>query len=265
MKDQAGGPNPTLPYCLLRTGIAKKIAKQADGGVGYQVLSDRERQALFIRITSNSGGYFSRELVSVEKITACLSQVAKDATFPTKQLRPDFVGKSTCNAGFLLATLKDMELVNAGPAIDGQYAATNDAGWIAWKKSMLAEVGEMIDIEMPSGGPTPLAGNQEQGSIDYASALYQDMLARHGFVCSMSRKGNCWDNSVAERFFLNLKMERVWQRQYANHAEAKADITDYIVGFYNCKRINSVLGNLPPTVYERKMAAREPIVVSGIT
>ena len=90
-------------------------------------------------------------------------------------------------------------------------------------------------------------------------------LERHGFVCSMSRKGNCWDNAVAERFFLNLKMERVWQRQYANHAEAKADITDYIVGFYNCKRVNSALGNLPPTVYERKMAAREPIVVSEIT
>jgi putative transposase len=40
-------------------------------------------------------------------------------------------------------------------------------------------------------------------------------LTEHGFVCSMSRKGNCWDNAVAERFFLNLKMERVWQRNYA--------------------------------------------------
>jgi len=60
-------------------------------------------------------------------------------------------------------------------------------------------------------------------------------------------------------------MERVWQRQYANHAEAKADITDYIVGFYNCKRINSVLGNLPPSVYEQKMREREPIVVSEFT
>lgn len=159
-QDQSSGPNPTQPYCLLKSGTAKKIAKQADGGVGYQVLSDLERQALFIRITSNSGGYFSRELVSVEKITACLGQVAKDATFPTKLLRPAFVGKSTCNAGFLLATLKDMELVSADPAIEGQYAATNDAGWIAWKKSMLAEVGEMIDIEMPSGGPARLAGNQ---------------------------------------------------------------------------------------------------------
>jgi len=163
---QPSGPKPTQTYCLLKSGTAKKIAKQSDGGVGYQVVSDIERQALFIRITSNSGGYFSRELVSVEKITACLSQVAKDATFPTKQLRPAFVGKSTCNAGFLLATLKDLGLVNPDPAIDGQYAATDDAGWIAWKKSMLAEVGEMIDIEMAAGTSTQQAGDQEQGSID---------------------------------------------------------------------------------------------------
>ena len=91
------------------------------------------------------------------------------------------------------------------------------------------------------------------------------LLADHGFVCSMSRKGNCWDNAVAERFFLNLKMERVWQRAYANHAEATSDIADYIVSFYNCNRLHSVLGNLPPSLYERKMAAKEPIVVSEIT
>jgi putative transposase len=60
-------------------------------------------------------------------------------------------------------------------------------------------------------------------------------------------------------------MEPVWQHQYTNHVEAKADIIDYIVGFYNCKRINSALGNLPPTVYERKMAVSQPIVVSEIT
>jgi hypothetical protein len=112
--------------------------------------------------------------------------------------------------------------------------------------------------------PAPgLIVHSDRGS-QYASALYQDLLGEHGFICSMSRKGNCWDNAVAERFFLNLKMERVWQRQYANHAEAKADITDYIVGFYNCKRINSALDKLSPAVYKRKMAEREPIVVSEI-
>lgn len=51
-------------------------------------------------------------------------------------------------------------------------------------------------------------------------------------------------------------MERVWQRHYANHAEAKTDITNYIVGFYNCKRINSVLGNLSPAAYERQTAEK---------
>ncbi len=88
---------------------------------------------------------------------------------------------------------------------------------------------------------------------------------KHGFVCSMSRKGNCWDNAVAECLFLNLKMERVWQREYANQMEAKTDITAYIVGFYNCNRIHSALGNLSPSVFERNKAAKKTIVVSKIT
>jgi transposase InsO family protein len=118
-------------------------------------------------------------------------------------------------------------------------------------------------IQQRQPGPG-LIVHSDRGS-QYASDLYQKLLAKHGFICSMSRKGNCWDNAVAERFFLNLKMERVWQREYANHAEAKTDITAYIVGFYNCVRLHSVLGNLPPSVFERNMAAKKPIVVSEIT
>jgi len=138
-------------------------------------------------------------------------------------------------------------------------------GW-AMAPSMPAKlVCDALQMAITHRRPPPgLIVHSDRGS-QYASELYQDLLKQHGFVCSMSRKGNCWDNAVAERFFLNLKMERVWQRQYANHAEAKVDITDYIVGFYNCTRINSVLGNLPPAVYERKMAAHEPIVVSEFT
>ena len=138
-------------------------------------------------------------------------------------------------------------------------------GW-AMAPSMPAKlVCDALSMAIQQRQPAPgLIVHSDRGS-QYASESYQDLLADHGFVCSMSRKGNCWDNAVAERFFLNLKMERVWQRQYANHTEAKADITDYIVGFYNCKRINSALANLSPAVYERKMAAREPIVVSEIT
>jgi transposase InsO family protein len=138
-------------------------------------------------------------------------------------------------------------------------------GW-AMAPSMPAElVCDALNMAIQQRRPAPgLIVHSDRGS-QYASALYQDLLDEHGFVCSMSRKGNCWDNAIAERFFLNLKMERVWQRQYANHTEARNDITDYIVSFYNCERLNSALGNLPPTVYERKIAKYEPTVVSEIT
>lgn len=112
--------------------------------------------------------------------------------------------------------------------------------------------------------PSGLLLHSDRGS-QYASQDYQALLNQHGIVCSMSRKGNCWDNAVMERFFLNLKMERVWQRDYANHGEAQRDIADYIVSFYNCTRLHSTLGYLPPAAYERKMAATLPIAVSENT
>ncbi len=100
----------------------------------------------------------------------------------------------------------------------------------------------------------------------YASDQYQAILAKHGFVCSMSGKGNCWDNAVAERFFLNLKMERVWQRNFANQDEAKKDIADYIVSFYNTERVNSVLGNMSPVAFEKNGSiGKNPVEVSEIT
>lgn len=112
--------------------------------------------------------------------------------------------------------------------------------------------------------PPGLIAHSDRGS-QYASASYRALLARNDMQQSMSRKGNCWDNSVMERFFLSLKMERVWRRDYANHAEAIRDITEYIVGFYNNERLHSKLGYLPPTVYERAMASKPPIEVSGIS
>jgi transposase InsO family protein len=107
----------------------------------------------------------------------------------------------------------------------------------------------------------PAAGlivHTDRGS-QYASAAHQALLSKHGLVGSMSRKGNCWDNAVMERFFLNLKMERVWQNDYANHAEATNDIADYIVNFYNSQRLHSKLGNLPPNAFEQKSAIKQPI------
>lgn len=118
-----------------------------------------------------------------------------------------------------------------------------------------------LQMAIAARNPPPgLIVHSDRGS-QYASALHQAMLAKHQLVGSMSRKGNCWDNAVMERFFLNLKMERVWQRDYANHDEAMADVADYIVGFYNSVRLNSKLGNLPPNAFEQQLATQQPIDV----
>ena len=102
--------------------------------------------------------------------------------------------------------------------------------------------------------PAPgLIVHSDRGS-QYASAAHLALLAKHGLIGSMSRKGRCWDNAVIKRLFLNLKMERVWQNDYANHAKATNDIADYIVSFYNTVRLHSALGNLPHNAFEHRAA-----------
>jgi putative transposase len=83
----------------------------------------------------------------------------------------------------------------------------------------------------------------------YASARYQAVLVRHGMCRSMSRKGNCWDNSVVESFFSTLKTElhpAVWPTR----AAARTVIADYIERFYNAHRLHSTLGYRSPAAFE---------------
>ena len=119
-------------------------------------------------------------------------------------------------------------------------------GW-AMESHMRAELVCQALI-MAQGQRNPAEGvllHSDRGS-QYASEEYQALLKKHKMVCSMSRKGNCWDNAPMERFFLNLKMERVWRRDYANQEEARRDVADYLLTFYNQKRLNSALGNMRP-------------------
>ena len=122
-------------------------------------------------------------------------------------------------------------------------------------------------LQMAIAQRNPKAGlvvHSDRGS-QYASSQHQALLTKHGLVGSMSRKGNCWDNAVMERFFLNLKMERVWQKDYANHAEASTDVADYMVNFYSAVRLHSTLGNLSPIAFEHQSATKKPIELSEKT
>jgi putative transposase len=108
-------------------------------------------------------------------------------------------------------------------------------------------------LQMALGRRAPATGlmhHSDRGS-QYASHVYQAMLADHGIVCSMSEKGECLDNAVAERFFGSLKREWTAHGYYATRQEARADIIDYIEMFYNSRRKHSYLGYVSPNTYEQ--------------
>ena len=96
-----------------------------------------------------------------------------------------------------------------------------------------------------------LMHHSDRGS-QYASGDYQDALQALGVVCSMSRKGNCWDNAVAESFFATLKTECVYVRRFATRAEARETIFEFIEVFYNRRRRHSTLGYVSPVEFEMK-------------
>ncbi len=95
-----------------------------------------------------------------------------------------------------------------------------------------------------------LLHHSDRGS-QYASKEYQQLLERAQANCSMSRKGNCYDNAVVESFFATLKRERVYQRNYRTRLEAQQDIFQYIEVWYNRKRKHSTLGYRSPEQYEQ--------------
>jgi len=99
-------------------------------------------------------------------------------------------------------------------------------------------------------GEVKLLHHSDRGS-QYASAAYQELLREEQISCSMSRKGNCWDNAPMESFFASLKKERIHQEDYATRAAARASVFDYIERFYNRLRRHSALGNLSPEQYEQ--------------
>lgn len=92
--------------------------------------------------------------------------------------------------------------------------------------------------------------HSDQGS-EFTSYDAIDFIDENNLIQSMSRRGNCYDNAVAESFFASLKKDRTRRRRYRTRAEARADIFDYIERFYNGWRKHSTLGNLSPRQFER--------------
>lgn len=126
-------------------------------------------------------------------------------------------------------------------------------GWSMSSRMTATLVCDALEMAIWRRKPKPgLVVHSDRGS-QYASKAYRKLIKKHRFIGSMSRKGNCWDNAVAESFFGSLKQERVQWEHYQTRSEAHQDILDYIAVFYNNNRLHSYLGYLSPVQFEKEM------------
>ncbi len=118
-------------------------------------------------------------------------------------------------------------------------------GW-SMSASMASElVVDAFRMGVSRRGQAPIVAHSDRGS-QYASEYFRSELEANDTIQSMSRKGNCWDNAVAESFFGTLKSELIYRTSYESRIEACNSIFDYIEIFYNKERLHSTLGHLTP-------------------
>jgi putative transposase len=123
-------------------------------------------------------------------------------------------------------------------------------GWAADERIDQSLVSEALAQALNTRGPSLGLLHHSDRGVQYASNEYQRALRERGIVCSMSRKGNCWDNAVAESFFATIKGELIDHQDYLTRDQARASIAEYIEVFYNCRRRHSALGYLSPVDFE---------------
>ena len=130
-------------------------------------------------------------------------------------------------------------------------------GWSMDDNRRVSLVNDALEMAIKRRSPQAgLIWHTDRGS-QYASYAYKDLLQEHGIVQSMRRKGNCWDNAVAESFFHSLKTEFTNHEMFETRAKANEMIFEYIEVFYNRQRMHSSNNYLLPVEYEEKMILKE--------
>ena len=125
-------------------------------------------------------------------------------------------------------------------------------GWAMGETLERSLVLSALDMAIQNRHPKAwLVCHSDRGS-QYASGDYQQALKEAGIVCSMSRRGNCWDNAVVESFFSTLKREWVYRHRFATRSQARTLLFDYIEVWYNRKRRHSALSYLSPEAFEKQ-------------
>jgi putative transposase len=128
-------------------------------------------------------------------------------------------------------------------------------GWSMSNRNNRELARNCLLMSVEQRNPSPgLIHHSDQG-VAYTSAEWRELMDQHGMIMSMSRRGNCWDNAVAESFFGQLKNELVCGQVFKTMDEARSAIFDYIEVFYNRQRLHQTLGYITPEQFEMKSVA----------
>ena len=127
-------------------------------------------------------------------------------------------------------------------------------GWAMSERIDQQLVLDALNMALGQCRPQPGLIHHTDQRRQYLSTVYGEMLKTHGMVQSMSRKGNCYDNAVAESFFSSLKNELVNHCTFKTREEARTAVFEYIEVFYNRQRRHQSLDYVSPVDYERSMA-----------
>lgn len=138
--------------------------------------------------------------------------------------------------------------------------ARNIVGWSMGSRMTDGLVLDAVTMAYWRRKPTNKVGLHSDQGAQYTSRRFQKLLTTFNIEPSMSRRGNCHDNAVAESFFANLKKEKIRRRIFESREEARAVVFNYIEMFYNPKRRHTHNDRLPPTVFEKQYFVKQKSV-----
>jgi len=236
------------------TGVIRRVHTESNGVYGSPKMTSqlnaagmrcgRRRVARLMRIAGLSGCPKRRFRVTTQSdpshaVADNLLKQDFHARGPNERWASDITYISTHQGWLYLAIVMDL--------YSRRIIGWSMSQWIN-RHLVLDALRMAIEARQPH---SVLIHHSDRGA-QYTSDDFRDELNRHGIRCSMSARGNCYDNAVVESFFGLLKRERVHRVRYRTRDEAKADLFEYIECFYNRKRPHGYLGNISPEAFENR-------------